>query len=89
MGFSEDAIVLAYEKTCLNTGGMKWPYCNSILRSWHEKGLHTVTEIEAGDVRPQAPGAAARAAGSAGQGELGELERQAAERLRREFAEGG
>ena len=23
MGFSEDAIVLAYEKTCLNTGGMK------------------------------------------------------------------
>ena len=89
MGFSEDAIVLAYEKTCLNTGGMKWPYCNSILRSWHEKGLHTVTEIEAGDVRPQAPARQRVPAGSAGQGELGELERQAAERLRREFAEGG
>ena len=30
-----------------SAGGMKWPYCNSILKSWHEKGLHTVEEIQA------------------------------------------
>lgn len=80
MGFSEDAISLAYEKTCLNTGGMKWPYCNSILKSWHEKNLHTVAEIEAGDVRPQNSRQKAPV-GSAGQGELGVLERDAVARL--------
>jgi len=25
---------------------LKWPYCNGILKKWHEKGLHTVEEIE-------------------------------------------
>ena len=84
LGFDEDAIALAYEKTCLNTGGMKWPYCNSILRSWHEKGLHTVAEIEAGDVRPQAAPRQKLPTGSAGQGELGSLERSALERLLRQ-----
>lgn len=48
-GFPDDAIRLAYEKTCLNTGGLKWPYLNSILSSWHDKGLRTVDEIRAGD----------------------------------------
>lgn len=48
-GFPDDAIALAYEKTCLNTGGLKWAYLNSILRSWQEKGLHTVAEVRAGD----------------------------------------
>jgi len=88
-GFGEDAIALAQERTCLNTGAMKWNYCNSILESWHQKGLHTVPEIEAGDTRPQsAPRRERIPAGSAGQGALGTLERQAAERLRRKFAEG-
>ncbi len=88
-GFGEDAIALARERTCLNTGAMKWNYCNSILESWHQKGLHTVPEIEAGDTRPQSGPRRERApAGSAGQGALGALERQAAERLRRKFAEG-
>lgn len=48
-GFGDDAIRLAYEKTCLNTGSLKWPYLNSILSSWHEKGLRTVEEIRKGD----------------------------------------
>lgn len=48
-GFPDDAIAMAYEKTCLNTGGLKWPYLNSILKSWHTQGLHTVKEIKAGD----------------------------------------
>lgn len=51
-GFSDDVISLAYEKTCMNTGSLKWPYMNSILKSWHEKGLTTAAEIAAGDRAP-------------------------------------
>ena len=54
MGFGEREIAHAYEKTCLNVGGLKWPYLNSILKSWHEQGLHTLQEIQAGDRQPQA-----------------------------------
>ncbi len=52
MGFPDDAIALAYEKTCINTGGLKWAYMNSILTSWHEKNLHTVQDITTGDTAP-------------------------------------
>lgn len=51
-GFGPETIRRAYEKTCLNTGGLKWPYLNSILKSWHEQGLHTIQAIEAGDKAP-------------------------------------
>ncbi|MCQ2419749.1 MAG: DnaD domain protein [Clostridia bacterium] len=54
-GFSDDAIRMAYDKTCTNTGGLKWAYLNSILKSWHEQDLHTPAQIEAGD---RAPGSA-------------------------------
>jgi DnaD/phage-associated family protein len=49
MGFPLDAIALAHEKTVLKTGAMNWPYCNSILKRWHQKNLHTPEEIAAGD----------------------------------------
>lgn len=55
MGFGQKAIQLAYEKTCLNTGTLKWPYMHSILKSWHEQGLHTVQQIEQLDKKPAAP----------------------------------
>lgn len=45
MGFEDDAIRLAYEKTVLKKQSMNWPYMNSILRSWHQKNLHTKVEI--------------------------------------------
>ena len=54
-GFGPDEVAMAYEKTCMNTGGLKWPYLNSILKSWHNQGLHTVQAIEAGDKAPGAP----------------------------------
>ena len=54
-GFGEREIRLAYEKTCMNTGGLKWPYLNSILKSWHEQGLTTLESIEAGDRLPEKP----------------------------------
>lgn len=55
-GFDNEAISMAYEKTCLNTGGLKWPYMNGILRRWHEAGLHTAAQIRAGDRRKDNPG---------------------------------
>lgn len=56
-GFSPEAAALAYDKTVLKCHEFKWSYCNGILRRWHEAGLHTVDEIEAGDRRPQPPAA--------------------------------
>lgn len=49
MGFKADAIEVAYDRTVINTGGLKWNYINSILCNWHEKGLHTLEEIEEKD----------------------------------------
>ena len=49
MGMEDAAISMAYEKTCLNTGGLNWAYMNKILVSWHESGWHTVAEIRDGD----------------------------------------
>ena len=66
MGFAEDALQLAYERTCLNTGGMSWAYMNRILTRWHEAGLHTVEEIKRGDKKPVPKGAS----GTLGQAEL-------------------
>ncbi len=59
-GFGEQEIGLAYEKTCMATGGLKWPYCNSILRSWHEQGFTTLSQIESGDRAPAKPPAAGK-----------------------------
>ena len=49
MGFEDGAISMAYERTCINTGTLKWPYMNSILKRWHDSGLHTVEQINSGD----------------------------------------
>lgn len=49
LGFEEDAIAEAADRTITNTGGLKWKYMDTILRSWHGKGLHTMEEIEKGD----------------------------------------
>ena len=52
MGFEDEAIKIAYEKTCLNTGGLNWPYMNKILQRWHEAGLHTAEAVRSGDRKP-------------------------------------
>ena len=48
-GFDMDAIALAYERTCLNTGNMNWTYMNKILTRWQEAGLLTAEQIKTGD----------------------------------------
>ena len=73
MGFQEDAISMAYERTCLNTGGLNWKYMNTILQRWHEAGLHTAQAVRNGDRKPgSAPG---------GQRQLDAEERAAIERM--------
>ena len=52
MGMDEEAISMAYERTCLNTGGLNWAYMNKILQRWHSQGLHTAEEIRTGDQKP-------------------------------------
>ena len=49
MGFDLPELQLAYERTCLNTGGLKWQYMNKILLNWDQKNLHTVSGIEAAE----------------------------------------
>lgn len=49
MGFPDEAIRLAYERTVFKKQSMNWPYMNSILRSWHQKGLHTPEAIRTKD----------------------------------------
>ena len=52
-GFSPEVVALAYDKTVLKCHELKWPYCNAILKRWHEAGLHTLAEVEQRD-RPAA-----------------------------------
>jgi len=90
MGFPPDAVTLAYDKTVLNTGGLNWKYMHTILKSWHDKGLHTVREIETGDARPARTGTPYnKQTGQSGQPAApDERERQAREKMRR-FVENG
>ena len=63
MGFEDEAIRMAYERTVLKKQSMDWGYMNGILRRWHEKGLHTAAAVRAGDrdPRPVRAGGAQRA----------------------------
>ena len=53
LGFPIESIAIAYDRTVTNTGRLKWPYMDTILRSWHEKKLHTPAEIDAAEPRRQ------------------------------------
>ncbi len=75
LGFDEEAISMAYERTCMNTGGLNWAYMNKILQRWHNAGLHTGEKIRNGDRRDVPQGAS---------GELGAAELEAIQRALRE-----
>lgn len=46
MGFPAETVAIAYDKTVLKCREFKWPYCNGILKRWHEKGLHKPDEVK-------------------------------------------
>ncbi len=56
MGFEPAAIRVAYEKTVLATGKLAWRYLNKILLNWHEKNLHTASQVQ-GESKAPAPAA--------------------------------
>ena len=72
MGFDEQTIGLAYERCCLNTGGLAWPYMHKILTNWHQQKLHTVEQVQNGDKKPT------------GSGQLGDAELAAIQKLMKE-----
>ena len=76
MGFEEEVISMAYERTCLNTGGLNWAYMNKILLRWQEQGLRTAEAIRSGDRKSSVPKGAS--------GQLGQAELEAIQRVLRE-----
>lgn len=76
MDLSEELISMAYERTCLNTGGLNWAYMNKILQRWHDQGLRTVEDVRTGDRKGAVPKGAS--------GELGQAELEAIQRVLRE-----
>ena len=76
MGLDEEMISMAYERTCLNTGGLNWAYMNKILQRWHEQGLRSAEEVRRGDHKGGVPKGAS--------GQLGAAEMEAIQRVLRE-----
>ena len=78
MGFDDEVIELAYDKTVVKCKELKWPYMNKILCSWHEKGLHTLAQVEAGDRpggrRPQSQ-TARQSAGQSAREDIARMEK--------------
>lgn len=76
MGFDEEVLAEAYQRTCLNTGGFAWNYMNTILTRWHAAGLHTMEQVKLGDQKKPMPKGAS--------GVLGDAERDAIRKLMEE-----
>lgn len=76
MGVEEELISMAYERTCLNTGGLNWAYMNKILQRWNEQGFRTAEEVRNGDRKNSVPSGAS--------GQLGQAELEAIQRVLRE-----
>jgi len=53
LGFGAGAIAIAYDRTLVKTGKLVWNYMDSIMNSWHGKGLHTPQEIAEKDSRQE------------------------------------
>lgn len=66
LGFDEEMIRMAYERTCLNTGGLNWAYMNKILLRWKDAGYKKAEDVRNGDSKAVPKGAS----GSLGAAEL-------------------
>ncbi len=52
MGMDDGVIAAAYERTCMNTGGLNWAYMHKILTRWQEAGFRTLEDVKNGDRKP-------------------------------------
>ena len=75
MGMEEELLKLAYEKTCLNTGGLSWAYMNKILLRWKEAGFTKAEDVRNGERKLVPKGAS---------GDLGAAELEAIQRVLKE-----
>lgn len=51
LGYSPEALAIAYDRTVIGTGRLAWKYMDRIVQAWREKGLFTPEEIAKGDAR--------------------------------------
>ncbi len=58
-GFSEEMVLLAYEKCMDNTNKLSLPYMNKILESWHAAGISTPEQAQK-EQQPQKKSAGAK-----------------------------
>jgi len=54
-GFSDAIILEACRRTILSAGKASFPYAESMLKSWHDKGFTTLEMIEENDRKRQKP----------------------------------
>ncbi len=62
MGFDDEAIRLAYERTVVTNQSRDWSNIHGSLPRWHETGLHPAAAVQAGDRDPRPVRAGAQAA---------------------------
>ncbi|MDR2571271.1 MAG: DnaD domain protein [Oscillospiraceae bacterium] len=56
MGIEPEAIAIAYEITVVKTKELTWPYIDTVIKNWHNKGLHTAEQVlEKGGVQKKNP----------------------------------
>ena len=65
MGFEMDALAIAYDRTCVNTGNRNWNYMNKILTRWNAAGIHTAEQVKTKDKKPAVPQGASGKLGAA------------------------
>ncbi len=54
MGMDDELLRMAYERTCLNTGGLNWAYMHKILLRWKDAGFKTADDVRRGDQKATA-----------------------------------
>ena len=55
MDMSDELLQLAYDRTCLNTGGLNWAYMHKILLRWKEAGVRSEEDVKRTDRKPGTP----------------------------------
>ena len=48
-GYPKEMLTEAYQRTCLNTGGMNWKYMDTILSRWQKAGYTSLQQVKDGD----------------------------------------